>query len=265
MEKIQKKRLDNLLIEYNLAENKSRAQRLIMAGKVIVDDKIITKPGHFISQTATIKIKQGVQFVSRGGEKLEGAIKEFQLDIKDKICADIGASTGGFTDCLLQRGAKKVYAIDVGYGLLDSRLRNDSRVIVMEKINVRHLTKLPESPDIITIDLSFISLRLILPLIKSWFNKNSGDLIILIKPQFEAGRIEASRGKGIIHDPLVHQRILREILYFAEKENYGLRSLMPSPIIGKKGNQEFLAFLEFPKKISKSPEILVNEIFQNIS
>lgn len=183
------------------------------------------------------------KFVSRGGEKLEAAIKSLAIDVKEKVCADVGASTGGFTDCLLQNGAKKVYAIDVGYGILDWKLRNNPKVVLMERQNVRFLQNLLEPVDLVTIDVSFISLKLVLPVVKNWLMPKTGRLVALIKPQFEASYKEASRGKGVIKDSHIIEQILSDLQKFAKTLGFKIKGLIPSPILGKKGNQEFLICL----------------------
>ena len=262
---MKKNRLDLLLTELNLVETRSLAQRLIMAGHVRVDDQIVFKPATMVASDATITIDQGKKFVSRGGEKLEAALEEFRLkDLDKKICADVGASTGGFTDCLLSHGAKKVYAIDVGQGILHWKLRRDPRVVSFEKTNVRHLKMLPEKVDVITIDVSFISLTKVTPVVVNWLKNESGIVVALIKPQFEAGRTEAARGKGVIRDTLVHSQILNRVLDQLAAEQFEIRGLMKSPLLGPKGNMEFLVYLGYPgvntmNIVSSVHEILYNE------
>jgi len=230
-----------LLVERGLAESRNRAQQLIRAGQVLVRDRVHDKPGMEVPANAAIRIRERLPYVSRGGLKLAAALDAFAIDVTGVVAADVGASTGGFTDCLLQRGAAKVYAIDVGYGQLAWSLRQDERVVVMERTNVRYLDDLPEPVDLATIDVSFISLRLVLPRVAGWL-KPAGQIIPLIKPQFEAGREDVGKG-GIIRDPDVHRRVLREILSFAEGQSLRLRGLVPSPITGAEGNVEFLAWL----------------------
>ena len=242
---MQKKRLDVLLQESGLVESRSLAQKLIMAGEVRVNGNMVIKPSMQFTETDVITVDSGPQFVSRGGEKLQGAIDAFGLDpLDDLICADVGASTGGFTDCLLQHGAKKVYAIDVGYGVLHWKLRNDPRVISMEKTNARDVRQLPEPIDLVTIDASFISLKILLPGIRNWLKSADSSVIGLIKPQFEAGKEEAARGAGVIRDPAVHASVLREVLSFAEDNGFGIIGLTVSPLVGPKGNVEFLVWLK---------------------
>ena len=245
-----KTRLDVLLVERGLVESRSLAQRLVMAGQVRVDGEVALKPSTRISSAARLTVDQGPPFVSRGGEKLAAALRAFSLEVGGLVCADVGASTGGFTDCLLQNGAALVYAIDVGKGILHWKLRQDPRVVVMENTNARHVARLPEPVGLATIDASFISLKILLPVVKGWFagseSDNGGDVIALIKPQFEAGRAEASRGGGVIRDPEVHRQVLLETLDFAEEQGFGLRGLLRSPLLGPKGNVEFLAWLRLP-------------------
>ncbi len=247
MSPVSKQRADILLVEQGLADSRSMAQRLVMAGQVRVDGQVLSKPSIQISPQSRLEVIALPKYVSRGGLKLEAALEAFASDVAGSVCADIGSSTGGFTDCLLQRGAKRVYAIDVGRNQLHWKLRKDERVVVMEKTNARHLESLPEPIDLITIDASFISLELLLPKAKQWLIPQ-GRVIALIKPQFEAGREEAKRGKGVIRDSGVHRRILLEVLGFAAKHGFGIRGLIASPVIGPKGNVEFLA------EFGQSPE-----------
>lgn len=208
-----KRRLDVLLVERGLAESRTQAQRLIRAGLVRVAGQVADKPGTQVATNAAITLQARPRFVSRGGEKLEAALVRFGLDVRGWVAADVGASTGGFTDCLLQHGARRVYAIDVGYGQLDWRLRNDPRVVVMERTNARYLESLPEPVDLVTVDVSFISLGLILPMAVRWL-KPGGRVVALIKPQFEAGRREVGKG-GVVRDPQVHRRVLERVLDIA--------------------------------------------------
>lgn len=240
---MQKIRLDVLLTERGLAESRSQAQKLVMAGQVRVNDQMVLKPADRFPADVQIVVDRGPRYVSRGGEKLEAALAAFGLEILDsRICADVGASTGGFTDCLLQHGAGKVFAIDVGYGELHWKLRNDPRVVVMERTNARYVEDLPEPVSLVTIDASFISLRVLLPTVRGWF-RSGGEVVALIKPQFEAGRQEVSRGDGVIQDPQIHRRVLTEILDFAREERWAVAGLVRSPLKGPKGNVEFLVHL----------------------
>ena len=236
-----KKRLDVLLVERGLVESRERGKRLIMAGQVLVEGRVLDKPGARVAVDADIRLRARLPYVSRGGIKLAAALEAFGVDVEGAVAADVGASTGGFTDCLLQRGARRVYAIDVGYGQLAWRLRRDPRVVVMERTNVRYLDSLPEPIDLATVDVSFISLELVLPKVMGWL-KPGGEIIALIKPQFEAGREKVGKG-GVVRDPQVHRAVLRKILGWAVDHGLAVRGLIPSPIKGPAGNVEFLVHL----------------------
>ncbi|MCL5428717.1 MAG: TlyA family RNA methyltransferase [Chloroflexi bacterium] len=236
-----KVRADILLVERGLAESRAQAQRLVMAGQVRADGQVVDKPSSMLAGEERLEVEKGPRYVSRGGEKLEAALEQFKIDVAGKVCADVGASTGGFTDCLLQHGASKVYAIDVGKGQLDWKLRQDARVVVMEETNARHVDRLPESVDLVTVDASFISLKTLLPAMKGWLTKD-GQLIALIKPQFEAGKAEVGKGKGVIRDEQIHRRVLEEIFGFVEKQGFRVLGVMRSPLLGPKGNVEFLGW-----------------------
>jgi 23S rRNA (cytidine1920-2'-O)/16S rRNA (cytidine1409-2'-O)-methyltransferase len=251
-------RLDVLLMERGLAESRAKAQALIMAGQVRVNDQVMLKPATAIDPKSALTVDHGPRFVSRGGEKLDAALEAFALEVKGRVCADVGASTGGFTDCLLQRGAEKVYAIDVGKGILHWKLRNHPRVVVMEETNARHVESLPEPISFVTVDASFISLKILLPVIRNWFGPSSisthfGEIggepergvVALIKPQFEAGKKDVARGDGVIRDPEIHRQVLVDVLSFAKDTGFGLRGLIKSPLLGPKGNTEFLVWLDF--------------------
>lgn len=247
-----KTRLDVLLTERGLAESRSKAQAMIMAGQVRVNEQVTLKPATGVASDSVLTVDSGPRFVSRGGEKLDAALDAFGLDVTGLTCADVGASTGGFTDCLLQRSAAKVYAIDVGKGILHWKLRNDPRVAVMEQINARYVESLPEPVDFVTIDASFISLKILLPVVKLWFrplhpadrlSREWEGVIALIKPQFEAGRKDVSRGDGVIRDPEIHRQVLLDVLAYAQREGFSLKGIIRSPILGPKGNVEFLAWL----------------------
>ena len=251
-------RLDVLLVERGLADSRAKAQALIMAGQVRVNDQVALKPATATDTKSTLTVDSGPRFVSRGGEKLEGALNVFTMDVKGFVCADVGSSTGGFTDCLLQHGAAKVYVIDVGKGILHWKLRNDKRVVVMEETNARFVESLPEKIDFVTVDASFISLKVLLPTIKKWVSKQT-QLICLIKPQFEAGRKDVSRGDGVIRNPKIHRQVLLDVLNYAKSEGFGLRGLVRSSLLGPKGNTEFLLWMDL-KPNDSSVEEMVNHL-----
>jgi 23S rRNA (cytidine1920-2'-O)/16S rRNA (cytidine1409-2'-O)-methyltransferase len=236
-----KQRLDNLVVTRELAENQKIAQALIIAGEVTVSGKIITKPGTLVDESIELKLAEKLPYVSRGGIKLAHALDEFKLDVTSLTAMDIGASTGGFTDCLLQRSAKRVYAIDVGYGQLDYKLRQNSKVVVMERVNAHYPFSLPEKVNIATIDLSFISLTQVIPNVIDHLAQ-PGYIIVLFKPQFEARRKEVGK-RGIIKDPQVHALVLGRFIVWATDHDLRLRGLVASPILGAEGNKEFLIFL----------------------
>lgn len=252
-------RVDQLLVERGLAESRSQAQRLVMAGQVRAGGQVVLKPSASVDPGVLLEVDQGPPFVSRGGEKLESALASFYIDPSGLVCADVGASTGGFTDCLLQNGAEKVYAIDVGYGILHWKLRQDPRVVVMERTNARYVERLPELISLATIDASFISLKILLPVVRGWFPEAGGQIVALIKPQFEAGKAQVARGDGVIRDPLIHRQVLEEILGFAQGADFGLLGLIRSPLLGPKGNTEFLAWLGVGRKSTHTVEALIEE------
>ncbi|UCH42699.1 MAG: TlyA family RNA methyltransferase [Dehalococcoidales bacterium] len=237
-----KRRIDSLLVDRGLAESRARAQALIMAGEVAVDGKIVNKAGTMVAEDLAITVKQSPPYVGRGGLKLDYALERFQIDVTSRVAVDVGASTGGFTDCLLQRGADRVYAVDVGSGQLDYRLRKDPRVVVMERINARYPITLPENVDFITIDVSFISVQKIIPSVEPLL-KATGDLVVLIKPQFEARRQEVGKG-GVIKKPLVHARVLGRFIIWMTEHDLRLAGLVASPILGASGNREFFVWLK---------------------
>lgn len=230
------------MVERGLAESRERAQELIRAGAVTIHGRVMDKASAQVNGAAEIVIREPLPYVSRGGYKLAGALDAFAVNPQDLLCADIGASTGGFTDVLLQRGAAKVYAMDVGYGQLAWKLRQDARVVALDRVNARYAEPLPERLDLVVIDVSFISLELILPTAKS-FLKPDGQIIALIKPQFEAGREQVGRG-GIVRDPQVHAQTIEKITRAAERIGLQRRGLIQSPIQGTEGNVEFLIHLE---------------------
>lgn len=250
----EKLRLDLLLVERGLAPTRAKAQAQIMAGEVFVEEQRIDKPGTRFARNAVIRMKERPQYVSRGGDKLAGALRDFAFDCRDLICADVGASTGGFTDCLLQAGAQRVYTIDVGYGQLAHKLRIDARVINMERTNARHLERLPEPVNLVVVDASFISLRLLIPVFTVWLS-SEGNIIALIKPQFEAGRDDVGKG-GVVRRGEVHERVLQEVLGFALHQGLSLRGLTRSGLKGPSGNTEFLAWWSISTDNSISQEAL---------
>ena len=238
---MKKQRLDLLMVARGLVESRSLAQRFIYAGEVRVNGELVDKSGTAVPVDAEITLQARPRFVGRGGEKLAAALERFpSVEVAGKVAADIGASTGGFTDCLLQRGAAKVYAIDVAYGQLAWKLRQDARVIVMERTNARHLAALPEPVSLLVSDVSFISLRLIYAAAVHWL-KPGGDVVSLIKPQFEAGRRQVGKG-GVVRDPAVHRQVLENVTAFLAELGLGLRGLMVSPLQGPAGNIEFLGW-----------------------
>jgi 23S rRNA (cytidine1920-2'-O)/16S rRNA (cytidine1409-2'-O)-methyltransferase len=263
-----KTRLDLLLVERGLAESRAKAQALVMAGQVRVDGQVVDRAAANVVTDANISVDRGQRFVSRGGDKLEAALTAFGVDARGRVCADVGASTGGFTDCLLQHGAAKVYAIDVGKGLLHWKLRTDPRVAVMEETNARFVEKLSEAVSLVTIDASFISLKILLPVVKGWLTTSPptptpagsagdvGEVIALIKPQFEAGRKETAKHKGVVRDPEVHKMVLTGILTFAQSQGFALRGLIKSPLLGPKGNVEFLAWMDIGEDENEFPALV---------
>jgi len=238
-----KKRIDLILVEMGLAETRNLAQRLVMAGKVRIDGQVAMKASQNVPDGATVTLDSGPQFVSRGGHKLAAAMDAFSLPVQDAVCADVGASTGGFTDCLLQEGARKVFAVDVGYGQLAWKLRDDQRVINLERTNIRHLTpdQLDEIPDLAVIDASFISLEKVLPSTTALIKPGS-DIIALIKPQFEVGKGQVGKG-GVVRDPDQHAQVIEKIKLVAAQAGCQVMQLCESPILGTKGNREFLMHL----------------------
>lgn len=239
-----KKRLDILLTEKGLCDSRTRAKALIMEGAVFVDGVREDKAGSLFSEECKIELKSNpLPYVSRGGLKIEKAIKEFEIDLNGKIVMDVGASTGGFTDCMLINGAQKVYSIDVGYGQLDYKLRTNPRVVVMERTNIRNVTPedLEDVPEFSTVDVSFISLKTVLPVIKSLLSPNHG-ICALIKPQFEAGKDQVGKN-GVVRDEKIHRQVVEEIVSFVQGIGYGVFGLSYSPIKGPKGNIEYLIYI----------------------
>jgi 23S rRNA (cytidine1920-2'-O)/16S rRNA (cytidine1409-2'-O)-methyltransferase len=240
-------RLDQLLVDRGLVETRSRAQALVMAGRVRVGEgdaaRTDRKPGDLLDDATPLVVVETEPYVSRGGHKLAAALDAFEIDPRDRVCLDTGASTGGFTDVLLQRGARRVYAVDVGRGQLAERLRHDPRVVSMERMNARHLTAstLPEPVDLAVIDVSFISLALVLGPVASCFGTEGGEIVALVKPQFEAGRSQVKG--GVVRDPAVHLEVLQKVVRQAPNLGLAPVGLIPSPITGPEGNREFLLHL----------------------
>ena len=241
-----KMRLDRLLVERGLARSRSQAAAMIMAAEVKVGDRVLDKPGSRVDASAQVQLKAKPRYVSRGGIKLEAALSAFDIDVRGSVCADVGSSTGGFTDCLLQHGAARIHAIDVGAGLLDYRLRIDQRVRLWEKTNARYLDSLGEQVDLVAIDVSFISLRLILPRVMGWLGENA-DVIALVKPQFEARKADIGKG-GIVRDATVRREALERVAAFATEMGFGVQGVMESPITGQKGNREYLMWIRLDNR-----------------
>ena len=238
----QRQRLDQVLVERGLVRSRERAQAMVRAGLVRVAGAPTDRPDQLVATDQAIEIAGATSFVSRGGEKLAAALDAFGIDPRGRCCLDVGASTGGFTDVLLQRGAERVIAVDVGYGQLAWSLRQDPRVIVMERVNIRHLDQLPQPADLAVIDVSFISLRLVLPRVRELLSP-PGDVVALAKPQFEVGKGAVGKG-GVVRDPAQHDQVLTELDRFAGEIGYDLAGQIPSPILGAKGNREFLLYLK---------------------
>ncbi len=252
-----KERADKLMVEQGLAESRRRAQALIMAGMVVVDGRRVEKPGQMLPGDTRLGLKERLPYVSRGGIKLAAALQHFALQVHDAVAADLGASTGGFTDCLLQMGARRVYAVDVDPRQLDWRLQNDPRVVVIKR-NARHLAPddITEPVGLITMDLSFISVLKVLPALSRIVGR--GRVVALIKPQFEAGRGRVGR-KGIVRDPEQHRQILCQVVEEAEALGFGVRGIVRSPILGQKGNREFFVlWIQGPSPLS--PDDVDNQI-----
>ena len=262
-----KTRLDVLLVERGLQESRQKAQATIMSGLVFVSGQRVDKPGTAVLNDAPIEIRGNtLKYVSRGGLKLEKAMAEFPIDLNGRICGDIGASTGGFTDCMLQNGASKVYAVDVGYGQLAWKLREDPRVVCLERTNARYLTheQVPDALDFASVDVSFISLKLILPPLNGLL-KDGGHAACLVKPQFEAGKEKVGK-KGVVRDPAVHKEVLEHYLEHAKEAGFGVLGLTYSPIRGPEGNIEYLGFLQKGAAQTETFDLdaLVAESHQNL-
>lgn len=256
-----KERLDKLLVARGLARTRSRAQALIMAGEVLVQGERVDKAGTKIPVDAALEVLEPLPYVSRGGFKLAGALETFDIDVAGRTCADVGACTGGFTDVLLQQGAARVYAIDVGYGQLAWKLRQDERVEVLERTNVRYLESLPEPVTFVAIDVSFISLQLVLPAVKQWLAP-AAEIVALIKPQFEAGKDQVGKG-GIVRDPAVHRDVLVRTLAWAEEHGLNPAGLIRSPIEGGEGNVEFLVWLRPGQDVVFNTDRAIDEVLRD--
>ena len=252
---VKKTRLDVLLVERGLQESRQKAQAAIMSGEVFVGGARVDKPGTAVPEDAEIEVRGGLAYVSRGGLKLEKAMAAFPIDLTGAVCADIGASTGGFTDCMLQNGAEKVYAVDVGYGQLAWKLRSDPRVVCLERTNARYLTaeQIPQTLDFASIDVSFISLKLIFPALRELL-KDGGHIACLIKPQFEAGREKVGK-KGVVRDPAVHREVLEHFLEHAKENHLSALGITYSPIRGPEGNIEYLGYLEKSDAPDQIPDL----------
>ena len=264
-----KKRLDVLLTEQGYADSRAKAQAIIMAGVVYVNGQKADKPGVSYEESVNIEVRgESCPYVSRGGLKLEKALRNFGIDPTGFVCSDSGASTGGFTDCLLQQGASKVFAIDVGYGQLDWKIRSDPRVVVMERTNVRYVTpeQLGEPLDLSVVDVSFISLSIVLPVIKTFLKPGAGQVVCLIKPQFEAGKEKVGK-KGVVREPAIHQEVLDHFVALANSLSFTILGLTFSPVKGPEGNIEFLAHLTLGDQPGIEPDtaLLVAQAHQTLN
>ena len=237
-----KRRVDTLLVERGLAESREKARAAVLAGGVLVGEGLVAKPGALIDEAVELRLLAKPTYVGRGGEKLAHALATFAVSVEGLTAVDVGASTGGFTDCLLQRGARRVYAVDVGYGQLDYRLRQDPRVVVMERVNARYLRSLPEEIDLATVDVSFIGLETILPAVARLV-KVGGPIVALFKPQFQARKGEVGKG-GVVRDPLLVATLIGRFVVWAVKHSFRIRGLTRSPLLGPAGNQEFFLLLQ---------------------
>lgn len=253
-----KERLDTLLVDRGLVENRTKARAYIMAGEILVDGKRVDKPGTPINVDSQLEVVAPLPYVGRGGYKLAGALDSFGLDVGGRVCADVGACTGGFTDVLLQRGASRVHAIDVGQGQLDWKLRQDERVVVMERTNARYLEALSEPVSLVVIDVSFISLKLILPAVAKWLAA-AADVVALIKPQFEAGPKQVGKG-GIVRDPDVRRDVLRGLVDWAAANGWVVGGLIRSPIQGTDGNIEYLVWLRRGAEQTRDLDQVINDL-----
>lgn len=241
-----KRRADTLLVQRGLAPSPEQARALILAGQVFTEDQRVEKPGTWLSAESPLRVAQGPRYVGKGGLKLEHALFAFHLEVRDAVALDIGASTGGFTHCLLEHGARRVYALDVGYGQLDYRLRHDSRVVVMERVNARYPYPLSEGVDLVTADVSFISLLKVVPPAAQHL-RGRGHVVALVKPQFEARQHQVGKG-GVVRDPAVHAAALGKVCLWAIDQGFRIRGITPSPLEGDAGNREFFVLLEKRKQ-----------------
>ena len=233
-----------MLVERGVAPSRQRAQAMIMAGKILVNNRRVEKAGFLVGQEEIVEQKgKDIPYVSRGGLKLEGALRVLELELDGYVCLDVGASTGGFTDCLLQNGATRVYAVDVGYGQLAWKLRQDPRVVVIERTNIRHMPTeaISEPVDMATIDVSFISLKIVVPAVSAFLKNNAG-ILALIKPQFEVGKNQVGKG-GVVRDSALHSRVIQNLTTFFRESGLSCETVIPSPILGPKGNREFFILL----------------------
>jgi len=239
-----KTRLDQILVQRGLAPTREKAQALILAGQVFVDEQKADKPGRTVAETAAVRIAEALPYVSRGGLKLAAALDAFHIDLDGCVCLDVGASTGGFTDCMLQRGAARVYAVDVGVGQLDWKLRNDPRVILRDKINARYLAAadIGEVVAFVSVDVSFISATMILPHLPALLAPDARGVVVLVKPQFEVGRGQVGKG-GIVRDAALHEQSVEKVATAAKALGFHRAGVIPSPITGASGNREFLLYL----------------------
>jgi len=242
---MKKRRLDLMMVERGLAESREKARVAILAGDVLVNGETVTKPAASVAEDVRIELVKPPKYVSRGGEKLEHALDAFELDVHGLVVMDVGASTGGFTDCLLQHGASRVYAIDVGYGQLDYRLRQNERVVSMERTHIRELSELPEQPALATIDVAFIGLENVLPSVHRLL-KPGGDIVALVKPQFQAKRNEVRKG-GVVKDPLLHATVIGRVISWAAQHGLRFGGLTTSPLRGPAGNKEFFVLWRAPE------------------
>jgi len=253
-----KKRLDIALYEQELAQSRERARSLIMAGKVLVNDRVQDKPGYLVANKDSLALKEtDIPFVSRGGIKLEVALTVFGININDLICLDVGASTGGFTDCLLKHGARKVFAVDVGYGQLAWKLRQDQRVVPIERTNIRYMPSemITSFVDLVTIDVSFISLKIVVPSVLK-FMKKDGAIIALIKPQFEVGKGRVGKG-GVVKEAFLHTEVIKSLSDFFSEAGLSIQGVVDSPILGPKGNKEFFIYMV----IIQEPEFRIEAVY----